>query len=399
MTALDGEKLVTLCLDRATGRVLWRREAPRGRKQEMHVKNHPASPSPVSDGQNVYSFFTDFGLISYGPDGNERWRLPLGPFNNPFGMGASPVLAGDTLLQICDSESGSFFVAVDARNGRLKWRVERPEFTRGFSTPVLYKSARGLQAIVAGSYELISYSVETGERVWWTTGLTWQLKPTPVMGDGVVYVLGWAGGSDTGQQEDVGSFSDALARLDTDKDGRIAKSEAVNPQWTKAWREMDLDDDGHLGERDWRFYRTRRQAQNGLNAFRLDGHGDVSGKALLWRYTKSLPNAPSPLLYRNVLYLLKDGGIFTSIDPATGEVIKQGRLEGAVGAYFSSPTGADGKIYTLSEDGRAAVIRAGGNWELLGVNDLGEDCYASPAIVDGKIYLRTRGYLYCFAAK
>ena len=91
----------------------------------------------------VYVFFTDFGLLSYGPDGNERWRLPLGPFNNPFGQGASPVLAGDRLLMICDAESGSFFVAVDKTSGRVLWRVERPDVTRGFSTPVLYQPKGG----------------------------------------------------------------------------------------------------------------------------------------------------------------------------------------------------------------------------------------------------------------
>ena len=205
VTAFDGPKLFTICLDRATGKILWRRETPRPRTQKLHDSNSPASSSPVTDGSNVYVFFTDFGLISYGPDGNERWKTALGPFNNPFGMGASPILAGDKVLMICDSESGSFFVAVDKNNGAVKWRVERPDVTRGFSTPVLYQPEKGpLQVLITGAYRLNSYEVETGKELWSVGGLTWQLKPTPVMDRNNIYILGWAGGADTGQQRGHG---------------------------------------------------------------------------------------------------------------------------------------------------------------------------------------------------
>jgi len=96
---------------------------------------------------------------------------------------------------------------------------------------------------------------------------------------------------------------------------------------------------------------------------------------------------------------VKDGGILTSLDPRSGQVLKQGRIKGAMGQYFSSPVAADGKIYTASVDGKVSVLKAGGEWELLKVNDLGEECNATPAIVDGKIYLRTTNALYCFAKK
>jgi hypothetical protein len=93
VTAFEGKSLLTICLDRATGKVLWRREAPRARQENFEQTNTPASPSPVTDGINVYVFFGDFGLLSYGPDGNERWRLAMGPFNNANGHGSSPILA------------------------------------------------------------------------------------------------------------------------------------------------------------------------------------------------------------------------------------------------------------------------------------------------------------------
>jgi outer membrane protein assembly factor BamB len=400
LTAVDNKRLFTFSLERATGRIQWRREAPRLRQGPLHQLNGPASPTPVSDGRNVYVFFYDFGLVSYAPDGNELWRLPLGPFNNPFGMAASPVLAGGTLVQVCDGETGSFVVALDAATGKVKWRKERPDATRGFSTPLIYRPDNGpVQALVAGSHKLMSYSVESGEQLWFVRGLTWQLKPTPVMDRDAIYVLGWAGGSDPGQQEEVQPFEEMLQRLDQNKDGKLSKEEIGDPKIVKDWAETDLDHSGYLEERDWEAYRNKRTAQNGFTAFRLGGKGDMTSKNFLWRYTKSLPNATSPLLYRNVLYLVKDGGILTSLDPRNGEVLKQARITGAAGAYYSSPVAADGRIYTLSEDGQGAVLKAGGDWELLQVNDLAEQAYASPAIVDGKIYLRTQSALYCFAGK
>src|SRR5882724_731 len=87
VTAADGETLVTICLDRATGKVLWRREAPRPRKEGFQKTNSPASPTPASDGQSVFAFFGDYGILAYGVDGEDRWRLPLGPFNNQNGHG------------------------------------------------------------------------------------------------------------------------------------------------------------------------------------------------------------------------------------------------------------------------------------------------------------------------
>jgi outer membrane protein assembly factor BamB len=89
VTAYEGEKLFVIALNRADGKMLWQYDVPRPRKQELHKSNSPASPSVVTDGQTVYAFFTDFGLVALSTAGKELWRLPLGPFNNPFGMGSS----------------------------------------------------------------------------------------------------------------------------------------------------------------------------------------------------------------------------------------------------------------------------------------------------------------------
>jgi outer membrane protein assembly factor BamB len=117
---------------------------------------------------------------------------------------------------------------------------------------------------------------------------------------------------------------------------------------------------------------------------------------VLWQYHRSVPQLPSPLLYSSVLYMVNDGGIVTSLKPETGEVIAQGRLMGAVDNYYSSPVAADGKIYFASEQGKVAVLEPGGTLEPVIVNDVGDTCYATPALSDGRIYLRTPSTLYCF---
>jgi outer membrane protein assembly factor BamB len=396
VTAFDADKLYVITLDRATGRILWRREVPRPRKQELHKNNSPASPSVATDGRNTYAFFTDFGLISHGSDGEERWRVALGEFNNPFGMGASPVLANGKVIQVCDSETGSFLIAVDQKTGRVAWRVERPEMTRGFSTPVLYQPAGGgLQVLIAGSNRFIAYDVETGKEIWSIRGLTWQIKPTPVVDGDIAYVLGWAGGADQGNQENIPLYADVLKERDANKDGKLAVDEAP-PQYKKDLSESDFDHDGFYAEREWEKFREKRSSLNSVMAVRLGGQGDMTEKSILWRYYKSLPNVPSPILYRKVLYLVKEGGILTALDAATGAVLKQGRIKGAVDFYYSSPVAADGKIYTASQSGQVAVIKAGPDWEMLALNEMDDEVFATPAPADRRLYIRTKSALYCF---
>ncbi len=397
ITAIDGEKLFVISLDRTSGKILWRREVPRSRKQPLHAMNNPASPSPVTDGTNVYAFFTDFGLISYGFDGNERWRLPMGPFNNPFGMGASPVLAGDTLIQNCDSETNSFVIAVDTKTGKQRWRAERPEFTRGFSTPLFWKSPEGVdQVLIPGTGQLVAYNVRSGEKIWWVRGLTWQLKPTPVMDQNNIYVLGWAGGSDTGQQEQLEDFGWLVRSFDANKDGKVSLDEITDARYKN---EIDLDTDGFVNEREWTFYRAKRTSQNSLMAIKLGGRGDVTEANRLWIYTKSLPNATSPLLYQGLIYMIKDGGVLSVVKAANGEVVKQVRLKDAIDEYYASPLGAEGRVYLMSRNGHLTIVKAGPELEVLESASFDDECYSSPVAVDNRVYVRTRSALYCFARK
>jgi outer membrane protein assembly factor BamB len=402
VTAIENEKLLTISLERATGRIQWRRESPRPRKQVIErPANSPVSATPVTDGRNVFVFFQDFGLLAYGPDGGELWRVPLGPFNNPFGHGASPILAGDTLLMNCDQDTNSFLLAIDKNTGRTRWRAERAHAQRGYATPVLYRASDGTQqVIVAGSYRLSGYDLRTGKEIWYIRRLPWQIKPTPVVTGDIVFFSTWASESEPGEQENVSSFEEALAKLDKNKDGKLGKDEIVDPKAKARFDEyLDLDDSGFLEARDWSQFQERRLGENAIRAYRLGGSGDITDTNFLWKSSKSLPNVPSPLAYRGILYLLKEGGILTSYDAKTGEILKQARLQGALGDYYSSPIAADGRIYVTSEEGKVVVITAGAQWQVVRINTMDDECKATPAIANDKLYVRTRSALYCFAKK
>jgi len=395
VTAYEGERLLTIGLDRATGKILWKREAPRPRREYMQDTNSPASGSPVSDGRNVYVFFGDFGILCYGVDGEDRWRVPLGPFNNANGHGASPVLIDDMLILICDQDTDSYVLALDKATGQLRYRIERPEVTRSYSIPTVYRPKKGpAELIIPGSYLVVAYNLETGEKLWWVRGMSWQQKSAAVVDGDTVYVCGWESGGDSATPAESPTWEEALARYDTNHDGKLTPAEVMRE--FRNFGEYDLDRDQTMNEREWNFYRARKASQNIFVAIRAGGRGDVTDKRVLWRYRKSLPNVPSPLLYQGVLYLVRDGGIMSSLDPRTGEPFKVERLRGALDRYWSSPVAGDGKIYVLSESGKLTVLRADGDFQILAQNDLEDTCFSTPAIADSRLYVRTRSALYSF---
>jgi outer membrane protein assembly factor BamB len=160
----------------------------------------------------------------------------------------------------------------------------------------------------------------------------------------------------------------------------------------------DLNGDKAVSVEEWDYYKAAMDSENGMLAIRLGGSGDMTAKSVSWAYRRAVPQLPSPLIYQGVLYMVNDGGIVTTLNPKTGDLIKQGRLKGAIDRYYASPVAGDGKIFMASEKGKVAILRPGGDLEPAVVNDLQDDIYATPALLDGRIYLRTRHTLYCFGA-
>ncbi|MBO0721438.1 MAG: PQQ-like beta-propeller repeat protein [Blastocatellia bacterium] len=403
LTAVEAERLLVIGLDRKSGRILWKKEAPRVRRDRIQGPNSPASPSPVTDGENVYAFFQDFGMISFDARGKERWRRPLDSFRIFYGFGASPIIIDDEIILSCDQETTSYLIAIDKDSGRVKWKVERPGVISGYSTPAVYQPKNGpKQIIITESFQLSAYSPEDGKRLWHVRGLACEMKSVPSIGDDVLYINGWGlPENQPGQQIHLPPFDEAIAGFDADKDGYLSRTEMPNERLKlKAYfSAFDTDQDGKLNAREYEVCRAMMASENGLLSIRLGGEGDMTASAIRWKYQKPVPQVPSTLLYQDVLFMVNDSGILISFNPATGDVIKQGRLKGAIDMYFASPVGADGKVYLISQDGTVSVVKAAGEWEVLAVNPLGDEVFATPAIGDGKIYIRTQSTLYCFGRR
>lgn len=401
LTAFEGDRLLTIALDRATGKIQWRREAPRVRKEKLDARNSPASPTPVTDGKNLFVFFGDYGLVSYGVDGNERWRVPLGPFQNTYGMGASPVLVDGKVVLVCDQSIGSFIIAFNQADGKQIWKTARPEALSGHSTPVVVRESSGRALIVApASFRMDAYAAPTGEIVWSLHGLASEMKSVPIVAGDTLYINGYnTPENDPGKQVAIMPFADALKCCDANHDGKISKDEAPDQRTKNYFPFIDLNQDGMMDAAEWKMYAAVMGAENSLMAVRLGGHGDVTTTHVEWKFHKSIPQLPSTLLYRGVLYMINDAGVLTTLDPATGTAHKQARLRGVSDRYYASPVAADGKVFIAAHSGAVAVLKAGAEQELLITNAMGEEIFATPAIADGRIYVRTVSALYCFGEK
>ncbi len=401
----DAYKLFVIALDRKTGRQLWQHEVPRKQTGRRENVNGPASPSPVTDGANVYAFFQDFGLISFTADGKERWRMPLGPFNMFYGFGASPILEDGMLILPVDQDTDPYLLAVDAKTGKQRWKVSRPHVISGYSTPTIWRpTTGGAQILIPESFQLTAYSVADGKKIWWVRGLACEMKSVASIDDTTLYVNGWGfGQNQAGTQIPTVDFAAGLKTYDANGDGFVGRDE-INGTGTMdrmlrpnyGYDAFDGNRDGKLNAQEWDVFRSMLGAENGLMAITLGGSGDMTSTAVKWKYLRPVPQVPSTVLYQGVLYMVNDSGILLSFDPATGHVIKQGRLKGAIDKYFASPIGADGKVWLASQDGTISVVSAKGVWEMIQVNTLDDEVFATPVPADGELFVRTRSALYNF---
>lgn len=397
-------KLLVIGLDRKTGRELWRHEIPRAQTGRRENVNGPASASPVTDGANVFAFFQEFGIISFDADGQERWRMPLGPFNMFYGFGASPILVENTLILAVDQDGGSYLLAVDGTTGRTRWKTERPHVISGYSTPTVYRPAEGgVQIVIPESFQLTAYSVDDGSKVWWVRGLACEMKSVASFDGRTLYINGWGfSQNQVGEQIPTIPFEEALARYDTNGDRHVGSDEVKGTDRMERMLRPDIfvafdhNRDGRMNAQEWDVFRAMLASENGLLAIELGGKGDMTERAIRWRYLRPVPQVPSTLLYQGVLFMVNDSGILIAFNPETGDVLKQGRLKGAIDKYFASPVGADGKVWLVSQDGTVSVVSARAEWEILAVNALDDEVFATPVPADGQLFIRTRSALYAF---
>lgn len=399
VTAERDGKLLTMGLNRTTGVVLWEAEAPHKTLEEIHNTASHATPSPATDGEFVVSFFGSCGLFCYDQSGKFLWHEPMGPFKNDFGSGASPILVDDRVILCQDHDTDSFIMAFDKQTGKTLWKTDRSEFPRNYCTPVIWEVDGKKEIVVAATLRIIGYDFETGKELWTIRGVARIVNMTPVVGDdGILYAACWSPGGDEIERIETLPFDEVAAAHDANKNGTLEKDEAPDGPVKQRFTQIDRDKDGRITRVEYESMRkVFEAAHNVLLAIKPGGRGDITDTHVLWRYTKQMPYCPSPVLYRGQLFMIRSGGILAVVDAKTGAPLKLGRVA-ATGEYFSSPVAGDGRVFMINQKGKLTVLDAApesGFRELSSV-EFGEDAYACPAIVDGRIYLRTNGHLYCF---
>lgn len=291
-TASEGDRLLTICLDAKTGRELWKRELHRTHAHKLFRANDPASPTPAADENGVVVFFPDFGLAAYTPDGKDRWTVPLGPFKNFYGMAASPIIAGDVLVLVCDQQSGSCILALDVKTGRQRWKTARAAATVGWATPMVYQPSQGpAQLIVLGSTRVDGYQLATGESRWWMPLGSMGGVGTPVAVRDTVFV------STLSTSEPwMPTFDATLKQYDKDRDGRLSQQEfAADKDLGEHFGWIDANSDGFVTADEWNAARSVGGGDFGAIAIRPDkAQGKLDSQAASGASRRTCRSFPLP---------------------------------------------------------------------------------------------------------
>ena len=391
------QALATVALDQQTGQLVWKRIAATARIEAFHrVSGSPAASTPAWDGERFYVFFGSYGLICYDLEGKKIWDHPMGPFQDEYGAGSSPVLIDGKVILQEDHDLNSFLIALDSRDGKMIWKTARPDAVRSYSTPALWASKGHTQLLVAGALELAGYDPANGERLWWVNGLARIVIPIPVPVGDRIYMASWAPGGDAAKRVTFDSWQNALAKWDQNHDGKLSKAEIKDGEVLERFYRMDLDQSGTLDQQEWeRHAAVFQRAENAVLALKPSGRGELSSSDVLWKYQRGVPYVPTPLVDKGILWMVKDGGIVTKLDAASGRMLQEERA-GGIGGYYASPVAGDGKVYFASEQGVISVIASQPEWNVISSHNLKEKIYATPVIDRNRIYIRTEKALYCF---
>ncbi len=323
---------VVLCLDRNTGKEIWRQVATtKIPHQGAHNDNDFAPASPTTDGKHLYCWFGSAGLFCYDLQGNKIWEKKLGEVKvgSSLGEGCSPVLHEGKLVIVRDHAGQSTIEVLDAKTGNTLWKRERDE-GNAWATPRIIQHSGKTQVITAASGFVRSYDLDTGDLIWQCSGLTGNAIPCPVVeGDYVICMTGYQGYS-------------AMA-IPLTETGDISDSEKI-----------------------------------------------------LWKKERGTPYIPSPLLYEGLIfYNQSNQAILTCLDAKTGEVAFGPKRVGELSNIYASPVGAGGRVYLTGRNGNTLVLERGPEYKVTALNKLDERFDASPALAGNQLFLRGAKHLYC----
>jgi outer membrane protein assembly factor BamB len=334
-----------LCLDRETGSILWQQTANEGKpRRPRHIKNSYASETPVTDGKYVFAYFGTEGLACFDFDGNLLWKKDLGDWKmaNKWGTASSPVLYKDSVIVQNDNDDQSYIAAFEKATGKELWRTEREEKS-SWATPTVFETESGDELVTNASGAVRSYDPKTGKLKWEIGEKSSSIAiPVPVMAHGLMYIT---------------------SGYVMDKTRPIV---AIKP--------------GASGQ--------------------LNVRGEEKSDHVAWFEPQGGSYNPSPVVYGDYMYVLYDRGFMSCYEAKTGKPVYDKERFGRGGQEFTaSPVASGGKLYCLSEDGVMFVVQAGPEFKILEKNSIDEVCMATPALVDGKIYLRAFKHLYCIDGK
>lgn len=402
LTAERDGKLLTIGMDRASGKVLWEQEAPYQRLEEIHSIGSHCQSTPAADADCVVSFFGSSGLYCYDHDGKPLWKKPMGPFINTFGAGSSPLIVDDVVILAQDHDQQSFLMAIDKATGEPKWTTDRSEFPRNYCTPVIWDNNGRKQIVIAATLRIVGYDFATGSEAWTVRGISRMVCVTPVVGDdGNLYVAGWAAGGDETERIHVEPFDPVLRETDKNQNGTMEEEELPEGPIRQRFVQVDRNKDGSLSKQEYEYFRNLFDTgRNLILSIKPGALGEATESHVRWTQRKQVPFCASPIYHEGMIFTVKDGGIVSCWDAESGKALKMLRLEApATAEYYCSPTYGDGKLYLANQHGVVTVLSADKSCEQLNMAEFGEEIFASPAIVDGKIFLRTNAGLYCFARK
>jgi outer membrane protein assembly factor BamB len=334
----DSSERKLLCLDRKDGRVLWETVVLTIPLEGKHKLNSFASSTPVTDGKRIWLAFLDgkhFDVFCYDFEGKLLWKTSPGEFHSMHGFCSSPVLYKDLVIFNGDQDAEAYIVALDQATGKERWRTDRPNRERSYVPPVIFEAGGRPQLVLSGSRCVASYDPGTGKQIWIIDGPTRQFVASMVYTEGVFFISG-------------------------------------------GFPEYHV-----LG-------------------IKPDGEGNVTQTHILWRDKgqEICSYVPSPVAWGSHFFIVSDIGFATCFEAKTGKRMWKeklgGKPEGKQGAHHSaSPVAAAGYLYFIDDDGVTRVLKAGPAFDLVSKNELGEACYASPALSRGRIYIRALKNLYC----
>ena len=411
---IDQDHVGLHAFDAVSGEQLWSQQWHTPNLIPVHKTNSQCATTPAADEEQVYFYFSTLGLVALDAEtGEQNWKheIPTPFFVFRWGPAMSPTLYKDKVIFLQDDDLSPSMVALHKATGKVAWRDDRSDQAVNYSHPVICQTENGDEIVVAGTGMLIGYNPESGERKWHARVLLRNIKTTPVVEDGIVYISVQSGGI-------ANQWLASADRAETgDNNGKLSKDEmhAIVPSgrvpdafFKKTFDRGDLNMDGFLEgkELDIAFlhpdnfagarYDAKESADEYVLAVRSGGKGDVTETHLLWKHpTKYTDHIVSPLVSDGRMLLIKGGGIRTVFDIKKGRSLgRQTRIQNTC-EYFASPVVGDGKIYIAGENGVIVVLEDSGDYPVLAKNDMGDSILATPAIANGNLFIRTRSKLIC----